>query len=92
MAARKLATAQFPIDAGSRLQLGKAVVTGENGTAVELTWLSAPFKRYTIERGPSASGPWTVIASNVAGDGYTKQVTDGAPSENAPFYRINVQP
>jgi hypothetical protein len=76
-----------PRDPASRLELAQE----NSGGGVTLSWLSAPLKLYTVERGPSATGPWTIVASGVAGDGHVKQVTDGTPPGGA-FYRVRVQP
>ena len=77
-----------PTDAGSFLHLEENVVDN----TVQLSWLSAPGKLYVIERGGSADGPWAILVSGVAGDGYAKQVVDYAPSAAAPIYRVRVQP
>ncbi len=76
-----------PIAASSRLALAQESFGG----MVTLSWLSAPLKLYTVERGPSASGPWISLASDVPGDGQIKQVIDGTPPGGA-FYRVRVQP
>jgi hypothetical protein len=81
-----------PANAASRLHLEQATVSTESGPVVQLSWLSASLKLYTVERGATANGPWTPLGTNISGDGYQKQLIDNAPSAAAPYYRVRVQP
>jgi streptogramin lyase len=76
-----------PVNPDSYLHLNETLVNG----AMHLSWLSAPGKLYIVERGASASGPWKSLASNITGDGESKEVIDFAPTSAAPFYRVRVQ-
>ncbi len=76
-----------PRDPASRLVLNQ----DNSGGVVTLSWLSAPLKLYTVERGLSATGPWAIVASGVPGDGQVKQIADDTPPGGA-FYRVRVQP
>jgi hypothetical protein len=61
--------------------------------AVVLRWLSAPGKVYQIETAPALAGAqWSVVASNLVGDGNQRQWTQAVPAGNTQFYRIGIQP
>ena len=80
-----------PADARSRLHLMAAPIRGA-ASGVVLTWLSAPGKDYQIECAPSMLGSeWTVVASNLTGDGLERQWIQTNLTSITSFYRIRLQ-
>jgi sugar lactone lactonase YvrE len=83
-----------PTDPLSKLQWldSKLRMNGDQKETV-LTWLTAPGKLYSIEAASSlVAGDWSVIASNLSGDGNVREFIHTTATQNAQFYRIRVQP
>lgn len=80
-----------PTDARSCLQL--QVSAAANRMGVTLRWLSAPGKRYQIEAAPSLfSTTWTVLATDLPGDGQWQQWSQETLASQSSFYRIRLKP
>jgi hypothetical protein len=60
--------------------------------AFTLTWSSATAAKYTVRRAENITGPWTDVASNLAGAGATTSYTDRPVSGAAAFYQIRFVP
>jgi hypothetical protein len=79
-----------PIDAQSALRMVSAVPVGAN---VVVTWQSVGGVRYTLERSMLLTSQFTVLATNIIGQGVTTTFTDtNAASLTLVFYRVGVKP
>jgi hypothetical protein len=81
-----------PTNALSALQfLGASLVPG-GAQNINLSWLTAPGRRYVLESSPAPGGNnWTPVNTNL-GDGSVFQVFLTNHPGNARFYRILIQP
>ena len=58
-----------------------------------LRWLSAPGKFYTLESSSDlVSGTWTVLETNVPGNGFVAEWPITSRSQASQFYRLRLQP
>jgi hypothetical protein len=81
-----------PTNAQSHLRLEGVRATGTDKN-VTLRWLSAPGKTYQLEAADSLTSPaWSVLASDLHGDGSVQQWTQNRVNGTAQFYRIRLQP
>jgi hypothetical protein len=77
-----------PTNALSALRLLPAVPTGTN---VTVTWQSVAGVNYFLERGTNLASPFTLLATNIVGQGDTTIYTDTNAAGLAPlFYRVGV--
>jgi len=77
-----------PPQASSKLTLGGAVGQGE----VQLSWLTAPGRLYSVQwSGSLNGGAWTNL-TNVSGSGYATNCPDQSPGSSTRFYRLQVLP
>jgi hypothetical protein len=81
-----------PTNALSRLQFIKPGLESMGAAGITLRWLTAPDKTYAIERASNLSGAGWINVTNITGDGYEQQVTDGTAGAQAQFYRIRLLP
>jgi hypothetical protein len=80
-----------PTNALSRLQLLAPTVQVDGSTV--LSWLSAPNKVYALETAPDLSNTnWTVLQSNILGNGDVVKVPYTNATAIARFYRVRLQP
>lgn len=79
-----------PMDAASRLKLLIDGPPDVNG--LTLRWPSVLNKQYLLENTTDLSGGWTVIASNLVGNGQIQQFIHTNGSSDTQFYRLRVQP
>jgi hypothetical protein len=81
-----------PTDGHSYLHL-QASSFDPSRKAVVLRWLSAPGKTYQIESSPGLANPnWSVLATNLLGDGTEQQWTQTNVTSTTQFYRVGLQP
>lgn len=78
-----------PLDGTSVFKFSPSAAPGVSGFALQ--WSSAVNKLYTLQSAPSLGGPWSTIATNLAGNGQTLSWTDTNAAGNALFYRALVQ-
>ncbi len=83
-----------PTNSISMLRLLGGRPAGEaNTNGLTLRWLTAPGKKYVLETTSSlTSREWTVISSEILGDGTIRQLTPPDIGGSPAFYRIRVQP
>ena len=61
----------------------------QTGAGFTLQWSSVAGKHYTLQSAQNATGPWTTLATNLAGTGAPMQWSDNT-SAHACFYRALV--
>jgi hypothetical protein len=61
-------------------------------SGTEVTWESAPGRRYQLWRRETLSTPWLAVGSPVVAVGETSTLTDGTPASTERFYRITEIP
>jgi hypothetical protein len=77
-----------PTKASSKLTL--AGVAGQG--RVQLNWLTAPGRLYSVQwSGSLNGGAWNML-TNVSGNGYTTNFSDTNPNRSIRFYRLQVLP
>ena len=83
----------LPLDAKSRLQLlGETLRTNSLAT-LRLRWPTVANKHYVIESSPSLFGTnWTVLSTNIIGDGTTREFIETNLTRNLQFYRVRLAP
>jgi hypothetical protein len=82
-----------PTSRQSSLQVLNTYWTNVPARALVVNWLSAPGRKYTVERCDRINGTtWTKVASGVPGDGYPVSCLDTTASGRAQFYRLRLEP
>jgi len=81
-----------PTSADSKPQISVRSISGNGG--IRLSWVSAPGKRYRLERSDTINSVlWDVLGSTVSGDGDIVYVDDPQPgSTPVRFYRLRLVP
>lgn len=73
-----------------RLRVQQAVDTAKN--TFKFQWFGLPGQKYTLECSSDLTGgQWTVIATNVLGDGSLKEFLSARDATRSQFYRIRLQ-
>jgi len=73
-----------------RLRVQQAVDTAKN--TFRFQWFGLPGQKYTLECSSDLTGgQWTVIATNVLGDGSLKEFLSARDATRSQFYRIRLQ-
>lgn len=62
------------------------------GVGTEITWESAPGRRYQLWSRETVTTPWVAVGSPVLASGESSTVTDGGPANPQRFYRITQIP
>ena len=76
-----------PNDVSSFLRLIKP----KRATGLTVRWPSVANKRYVVESSPALSGSaWSVISTNLVGDGQEIEFTDPTQTSEMKFYRVRV--
>lgn len=79
-----------PMDEESEFAVVRVVPAAGGGR--ELRWTSAPGRRYAVERATSVTGPYSVIADDVAATPSENRWTDSdTPTNSTFFYRVRVK-
>jgi hypothetical protein len=82
-----------PTDPHDRLRVLETRWSNAPVPGLAVKWLSAPGKRYLVERADQAEGgSWTVVASGLLGDGNLLTCVVPNASSRAQFFRLRVQP
>lgn len=61
-------------------------------SGTEVTWESAPGRRYQLWRRETLATPWVAVGSPIVAAGETSTLTDGIPTTTERFYRITEVP
>ena len=78
-----------PTNAQSALRMVSALPTSTNAT---VTWQSVAGVNYFLERGANLAAPFTLLATNIAGQAGTTSYADTNATGAGPFfYRVGVQ-
>ncbi len=84
----------IPTDINSRLQMLANQMPPNGGAGerhVVLSWPTVRDKVYLLEGAASLDSPnWTIISSNIAGNGAEMKYTDPDPSQRFQFYRVRL--
>ena len=82
-----------PTKASSKLTLaGSTALVGKAQTGIQLSWLTAPGRLYSVQWSRSLNGgAWNTL-TNVSGSGYATNCPDMSPGSGTRFYRLQVLP
>lgn len=83
-----------PVDASSKPGIDLKLTNSHVGNRTEFSfsWPTVSGQNYTVEYATSlVSTNWTVISSNLIGDGSLKSFNDGNATNETRFYRVRIQ-
>jgi|GEM_PF-1205699 len=83
-----------PLDASSKPGVDLKLTNSHlgNQTGFSFSWPTVTGQNYTVEYATSlVSTNWTVISSNLIGDGSLKSFNDGNATNETRFYRVRIQ-